>query len=101
MYYICKWKVTRKVRNLTETEGVKTMKLYRANFSTNNTDHGVTTWHHFKKDATDEAKEFGGKPKSWTVVTLYQYNHAENIRLLFNGETSLIGKEETIENLKG
>ena len=27
MYYICKWKVTRKVRNLTETEGVKTMKL--------------------------------------------------------------------------
>tara|TARA_R110002126_G_scaffold112880_5_gene251231 strand:- start:273 stop:506 length:234 start_codon:yes stop_codon:yes gene_type:complete len=76
------------------------MKLYRANFSTNNTDSCVTTWHHSKKDATDEAKEFGGKPKSWTVSTFYQCNHSENIRLLLNGETSLIGEENTIENLK-
>ena len=81
------------------------MKLYRANFSKNHTSYystdtvnAVTTWHHSKKDATDEAKEFGGKPKSWTVATFYQCNHAENIKRLMNGETSLIGEENTIEN---
>tara|TARA_R100000234_G_scaffold4897_1_gene3687 strand:- start:465 stop:692 length:228 start_codon:yes stop_codon:yes gene_type:complete len=74
------------------------MKLYRANFANNDwpTISNTTNWHHTKKLANDEAKEFGQRATSWTIVTFYQSDHPENIRRLLNGETSLIGKEETI-----
>ena len=75
------------------------MKLYRANYPTNSWD-SMAYWEHSKKIAIEEAKKLGETPKSVTVVIFDKHNHAENIRRLMNG-LDAIGKEETIENLKG
>ena len=77
------------------------MKLYKAHWTEGARGWGGS-WHHTKKEATDEAKKDGAVPDHWTVLHLQTFDHKENIRRLLNQnwQENIFAVSKTIYNTR-